>query len=562
MPNDPDPSRERQISSDRNAIQTWAEDHDAVPVRDTAASDAPLRIVPEHQADTYDPIEWDAFFDELDHGDHVVVYHGEAADDPLEVTGRDDLVGRVEDDEEFEERLMEGETVTSAITETRVVESVVVEELTIESELVDAEVVESDVVDAELVDLTCTDCRLDTMAEFDAMDWFDTDRYLEGIRTAGPLGAIRGRDTGTTDTPPTGAETTATATDAPTEAPPDTTEASTATGTPPETAETSTERTETSPETPESSTATDTPSETTDTRRETTPTGTTAESTPLTTGGTRHALEGTTGTIEDADELPYQADLEVEETWSILRDVTERYVVQSQVTDKAVTEADTIEDYDLEATDLHRSIVEQELFETERPSDEVLAHYDVESELSDTDVIETTFTRQREVEDRVLDRKRLDASFAGGEFLGMEILGTRASGTEPTAESTTGAGATDATTSGAPDADTAAVSTDDEHMIDEDAIGKTVLNAQGDEIGMVSDVDESTSELYVDVEPGMAERIMATLGWSDADEGDYPLGADAVKRITDDEVMLKGHEEIEESGTRPGDTEQPGGDRT
>lgn len=70
----------------------------------------------------------------------------------------------------------------------------------------------------------------------------------------------------------------------------------------------------------------------------------------------------------------------------------------------------------------------------------------------------------------------------------------------------------------------------------EDDEGKSVV--MGDEkVGMVTSVEHGTA--YVDPDPGITDRIKATLDWGDRDEDTYPLQEDAVDTITDDEVRLR-----------------------
>lgn len=66
--------------------------------------------------------------------------------------------------------------------------------------------------------------------------------------------------------------------------------------------------------------------------------------------------------------------------------------------------------------------------------------------------------------------------------------------------------------------------------------GKTVVNQQGDTIGRVTSVEGGRA--YVDPDPGVTDRVMSTLGWNDPDQEDYPLEADRIETVTDDEVRL------------------------
>ncbi|WP_222919317.1 hypothetical protein [Natrinema sp. SYSU A 869] len=71
----------------------------------------------------------------------------------------------------------------------------------------------------------------------------------------------------------------------------------------------------------------------------------------------------------------------------------------------------------------------------------------------------------------------------------------------------------------------------------DDDVGKRVVNANGDEVGMVADVEHGTA--HVEPDPGITDSIKATLGWSDSGESTYPLQEEAVSRVTDDEIHLE-----------------------
>lgn len=422
---------ERQLSIDRETIQMWSDDHDVVPVRDTAEGTDRIRLVSEADVEsTHERLEWDAFFEAFEEGDYVVIYHEAEATDPLEVAKRNDAVTRsTMAADEFEQRLIEGETVTTEITETTVVESVIVEELTVESELVDTDVLEERVVDAELVGRECTNCTFVDDREVDHLELFDADRYV------GTFGA--------------------------TMAGPGTGEA-----------------------------------ETTDERR-----------------------TGETGTIDVEGEFPYHAELDVDETWTVTRELLEQFTVESHISGTEVTEADTIEDHEIDVEGLHQSIVESGVIDVKGSPDEVLTHYDVESELAEDDRIQSYFNRERLVEDEVVDRKRLRADVTGGELLEMERLETR----DVMAE-----------------AEPAAT---EEITLTGKEVGKTVVDAGGDEIGTVTDVEQDRNVMLVDPHHSITERVMAALGWGD-EEDEYPLRAEHVQRVDDDRVELKGREEL------------------
>lgn len=72
--------------------------------------------------------------------------------------------------------------------------------------------------------------------------------------------------------------------------------------------------------------------------------------------------------------------------------------------------------------------------------------------------------------------------------------------------------------------------------LSEDDKGKSIVTSNGEEVGMVKDVQAGRA--FVDPDPGITDSIRSMLGWGDAQEGDYELNADRVERITDDEVVL------------------------
>ncbi|HMB49102.1 MAG TPA: PRC-barrel domain containing protein [Natronoarchaeum rubrum] len=71
----------------------------------------------------------------------------------------------------------------------------------------------------------------------------------------------------------------------------------------------------------------------------------------------------------------------------------------------------------------------------------------------------------------------------------------------------------------------------------DDAVGKTVVGANGKELGVVASVENETA--HVDPNPSLAEQVMSTIGWEDADEEDYRVTEDMVDHV-DEEVVLQG----------------------
>ncbi|GAB3031288.1 hypothetical protein [Natronobiforma cellulositropha] len=74
--------------------------------------------------------------------------------------------------------------------------------------------------------------------------------------------------------------------------------------------------------------------------------------------------------------------------------------------------------------------------------------------------------------------------------------------------------------------------------VTEDDVGKTVVNAGGETVGVVAAVDASGAR--VDPSPGVTDTIRAALGWESATAEALPLDQRAIESITDDEVRLRG----------------------
>ena len=66
--------------------------------------------------------------------------------------------------------------------------------------------------------------------------------------------------------------------------------------------------------------------------------------------------------------------------------------------------------------------------------------------------------------------------------------------------------------------------------------GKPVMMGD-DKVGMVQEVRGDTA--YVNPDAGITDKIKASLDWGDETEDTYPLEADRVDAITDDEVRLR-----------------------
>ncbi|WP_148680481.1 hypothetical protein [Halovivax ruber] len=491
MSRDSTDADERRMSADRKTIRGWADEHRAIPIRDDDRStdEAPrYRVVGESTVgDSHERADWDEFFDHLDEGDQVVVYRGAETDQPFEVIDRTEAITRGDLSEaELEERLIEGEVVTSEVRETTVVESVVVEEATIESELVDTDLVDQEVLDVELVSRECTGCRLVGDGEHEAShrDWFDEGRYVGSLDARMPA-----------------------------------------------------DGTAASGQTAGGGAGTLDPDHEQATEMDVDETGTSGEG----------LADDTTPRI-DLSDAPYAAEFDVEEMWSVTRGFVERFTIESRVAETDVAGTDTVEGRDIDVEGLHRSIATSELLDVDLSADEVLSQCEIQTEFAEDDRIRTHFDRERVVEDDVVDRKLLQADVTDGTVESMEVTSSRDVSSEITDEAVSGdAGTSTGLTGGE------SIDADDRESgagrvtLTDDEVGKTVVDATGEEVGMVAAVEENGEVMQIDAHPGLTDRIKAALEWGDAGEDEYPVEVEQVARVTDDQVQLKGTEKLDGS---------------
>lgn len=66
--------------------------------------------------------------------------------------------------------------------------------------------------------------------------------------------------------------------------------------------------------------------------------------------------------------------------------------------------------------------------------------------------------------------------------------------------------------------------------------GKTVVDTDGREIGVVVEVERGRA--YVDPDPSVIDELGSRFGFSSADEETFPIEADDVDAVTDDEIRL------------------------
>ncbi|SEW13499.1 hypothetical protein [Natrinema salifodinae] len=71
----------------------------------------------------------------------------------------------------------------------------------------------------------------------------------------------------------------------------------------------------------------------------------------------------------------------------------------------------------------------------------------------------------------------------------------------------------------------------------DDDVGKTVVDTEGKELGIVAKVENGRAS--VDPDPSLAEQVLASVGWEGEDEEDYVVTEDMLRRV-DNEVVLRG----------------------
>ncbi|PCR89596.1 hypothetical protein [Natrinema ejinorense] len=183
-----DAAEQRRMTADPERIREWAEARDAVPVRisDSEGHGHTFAHRDELGAD-HEEYTWEEFEDRFDDEDLVFVYHEEEPTGEglgfFEIVDRERAFDRADlGQDELEDSLRRGETVTTEIVETQVVEREIVERDTIESEVIDTDLVEREVVNSELlsrdivetefvaddiIEVTVDETRLDTIEEIE-----------------------------------------------------------------------------------------------------------------------------------------------------------------------------------------------------------------------------------------------------------------------------------------------------------------------------------------------------------------------------------------------------------
>ena len=75
-------------------------------------------------------------------------------------------------------------------------------------------------------------------------------------------------------------------------------------------------------------------------------------------------------------------------------------------------------------------------------------------------------------------------------------------------------------------------------VLSSDDEGKFLVDAEDEQIGIVTEVDADRNVAYVDPDPGIGEAWLQSFGYGDADEADIRVPFDAVSTVTDEEIRV------------------------
>jgi hypothetical protein len=72
--------------------------------------------------------------------------------------------------------------------------------------------------------------------------------------------------------------------------------------------------------------------------------------------------------------------------------------------------------------------------------------------------------------------------------------------------------------------------------------GKVLVDTEGEEFGVVTDVEDNVA--YVDPDPGIGEAVLAVLGRADRDDDALVVEGEIVETVTEEEIRLSGDVEV------------------
>ncbi|RKD97833.1 hypothetical protein [Halopiger aswanensis] len=242
----------------------------------------------------------------------------------------------------------------------------------------------------------------------------------------------------------------------------------------------------------------------------------------------------------ESDEIETGIELE-----SVQRSILESDVVQADVAPEEVIEREVIESKRGEG-----DTVRSELIERRTVEEEIHERTRQEFTLEDTDLVESEVIGSDIIEGEIIDVEEYESITAEERSERVEVTDTEAAMRDdetmaesespmesgPTVESESGMGTeTSETEHGATEPTAQA---DASVSISKDDQGKVVVDESGQEIGIASRIQADT--VYIDPEPGLADRLKARLGWGSEDDDEYPIEPAQIKEVTDDEIVIRG----------------------
>lgn len=231
----------------------------------------------------------------------------------------------------------------------------------------------------------------------------------------------------------------------------------------------------------------------------------------------RDLSEGEAETVVADEPMVEDATVDLEDSG-----LTHRTIAASEIVKNDIERGDLVEGDVLETKVVERRVLENEIEERIRLRMEITTGESIDDRIVESEMIES------EIVERDMTDRSSGTSTGNKEFESEAGAGDRDSGigaaemgadTETDRESTSSAGSAGA----------AVNVTDDEE-------GKSVVDTYDEQIGIVAEVREGT--LYVDPDPGLTEKITSSLGWGDTDDDTYPVEADEIEKIDDDEVTI------------------------
>lgn len=284
--------------------------------------------------------------------------------------------------------------------------------------------------------------------------------------------------------------------------------------------------------------------------------------------------------------------VDIDETRLDTIEEIERLTVESEIVDVDVEERGEIELAEVHSsiTDetIQRAILDSDVVRSSGPAEDILERGRIRTQRQEGEAIVSHLVERRQLEEDVRARKRLVYTVEESDLLETEILGSRlleadlldieeyaeqegitdeqaearATGGGVEAGAGTGAGAGPMDEDAA--AETGAISDEGSeagtagaeagvHSLSDDDQGKEVIDEAGEQVGIVANIESEM--FYIDPEPGFTDRLKARFNWGEPDQDAYPVNVSQISDVTDDEVILSGHDEGTDEGMGETDAE-------